>query len=366
MGLGNKLLNGKIREKIGIKIANKLEKNSVSIKDIETEEFVNVTYKDNEEHFISKIKDGYIYSSFGLYFDNKKRLIRETIAYRYILSLKQEIGGKFAFYKLRKRKTINDNAFSVQSIWNLSFAHWLFETLPRLFILKDSGLADKIDTIILGDSCNKKFHKESLSILGFDNKKIVYISDEMEIKVNNMYISSHPSIYIMRPPKWICQKYNQIAEGLSKKNQDKYFPKKVYLQRKNVKTRRLLNENELIELISKYGYETICPEEHSLEYQFCLAYNADKIISIVGSGLSSLVCSKNTVSVLGIEPYIRPEYDNWSFILEQVGGKYYYYTEKNEKNFKFHNIHNKNNDFDFYIDINKFGEQFKLFENDNQ
>ncbi len=365
MGLGNKLLSGKIRNKIGIILSKKLEKNAVSIKDIETEKFQTIKY-DDKEHFVCKIKDGYVYSSFGFIFDNKKRLIKEAIAFEYCLSLKHEIGGKFAFYKLRKRKTIKNNSFSLQSAWNLSFAHWLFETLPRLFILKDIGLNDEIDALILGDSCSKKFHNESLSIFGFDNKKIIYISDETEIKSDNMYISSHPSSHIMKPPKWICQKYNKLAEELFKKNYDKHFPKKVYLQRKNVKTRKLLNENELIELISKYGYEIICPEENSLEFQFCLAYNADKIISIVGSGLATVVCSKNTVSVLGIEPYIRPEYENWSFILEQVGGKYYYYTEENEKNFKFHNIHNKNNDFDFYIDINKFEEQLKLFENYNQ
>lgn len=365
MGLGNKLLNGKIRNKIGIIISKKLEDNSVSIRDIEKLKFKTLNYED-KEHFICEIKDAYVYSSFGFCFDNKKRLIREAIAFEYALSLKHEIGGKFAFYKLRKRKTIKSNAFSLQSIWNISFGHWLHETLPRLFILKDAGLSENIDTIILGDGCNKKFHNESLDILGFGNKKIVYISDEMEIKCSNLYLSSFPSGGIVRPNKWICEKYNELAKELYIKNKDKHFPKKVYLQRKNVKTRRLLNENELINLISKYGYEVVCPEENSLEYQFCLAYNADKIISIVGSGLSTVVCSKNTVSVLGIEPYIRPEYENWSFILEQVGGKYYYYTEENEKNFKFHNIHNKNNDFDFYIDINKFEEQLKLFENYNQ
>ena len=362
MGLGNKLLSGKIRSKIGNIISKKLERNSVSIKDVKTEEFKSIKYED-KEHFICKIKNGYVYSSFGFCFDNKKRLIREVMAFDYILLLKHEIGGKFAFYKLRNRKSIKNNVFSLQSVWNISFGHWIHETLPRLFILKDTGLSDEIDTIILGYGCDKKFHNESLALLGFDNKNIVYISDETEIKCDNLYLSSFPS-NIVRPPKWICEKYNKLAEELFKKNQDKHFPKKVYLQRKNVKTRRLLNEDKLINLISKYGYEIIYPEENSLEYQFCLAYNADKIISVVGSGLSTIVCSNSTLSVLGIEPYIRPEYDNWSFITNQVGAKYFYYTEDNENNFKFHNIYNKANDFDFYIDIDKFERMFKLFDSD--
>ena len=82
----------------------------------------------------------------------------------------------------------------------------------------------------------------------------------------------------------------------------------------------------------------------------------------MGSGLTNLVCSKETVSVLGIVANVRLE-DTHKFILENLGAKYFEYIEYDEKNFIYHNRHNKNNDFDFYLDIDKFKIVFNEFEN---
>ena len=50
-------------------------------------------------------------------------------------------------------------------------------------------------------------------------------------------------------------------------------------------------------------------------------------------------------------------------MLENLGAKYFEYIEYDEKNFIYHNRHNKNNDFDFYLDIDKFKIVFNEFEN---
>ena len=82
----------------------------------------------------------------------------------------------------------------------------------------------------------------------------------------------------------------------------------------------------------------------------------------MGSGLTNLVCSKETVSVLGIVAYNRME-DTYKSILEKLDAQYFEYMESNEKNIKYHNKHNRINDFDFYLDIDKFKIVFNKFEN---
>lgn len=249
----------------------------------------------------------------------------------------------------------------MQSIWNVCFGHWIHETLPKLFILKDLGYIDKIDAIILGDGCNSKFHKDSLAIFGVDKKKIIYISDETEILCKNLYLSSFPSKNTHYPDIWVCNKYRELSKELIKNYDSQKFPKKIYLSRKKVKTRKILNEDKLMEILSKLGYKMICPEDYSLQEQFCMFYNADKIISILGSGLTNLVCSKENISVLGIMPNIRPE-DTHKYIINIIGGKYFQYIENNEKNYRYQNMHNKTNDFDFYIDLEKFKNVLEEFE----
>lgn len=363
MGLGNKLLSGKIRNKIGLKIINKLKINSVSVKDIDKELYIPVKYKNsNLEMFLCKIKDAKVYSSWGFYFTTDGKIIKETLPFERILQLSSELGGRFVFYNFRFTKKTDLNVFSLQSIWNVCFGHWIHETLPKLFILKDSKLLDKIDAFILGDGCKSKFHKDSLKIFGLENKKIIYVSDQTEIICENLYLSSFPSETTHYPSKWICDKYRELSEELIKKYDKNKFPKKVYLSRNRVKTRKILNEDELSKILTPCGYRIICPEDYSLEEQFCIFYNADKIISVLGSGLTNLVCSKETVSVLGIVAYNRTE-DTYKSILQKLDAQYFEYMEYNEKNIKYHNKHNRINDFDFYLDIDKFKIVFNKFEN---
>ena len=363
MGLGNKLLNGRIRNKIGLRIINKLKINSVSINEINKELYIPVKYdSSNLEMFLCKINNAKVYSSWGFYFTNDNKIIKEVLPFERILRLSSEIGGRFAFYNFRFKKKTDLNVFSLQSIWNVCFGHWIHETLPKLFILKDSGLLNKIDAFILGDGCKSKFHKDSLKIFGLENKKIIYVSDETEIICKNLYLSSFPSETTHYPSKWIYDKYRELSKELIKKYDKNQFPKKIYLSRNKVKTRRILNEDELIEILKSFGYYCLCPEDYSLEEQFCIFYNADKIISVLGSGLTNLVCSKETVSVLGIAPKNRWE-DTYKFMLENFGAKYFEYIECDEKNFVYHNRNNKNNDFDFYLDIDKFKIIFNRFEN---
>ena len=108
-----------------------------------------------------------------------------------------------------------------------------------------------------------------------------------------------------------------------------------------------------MDILNRLGYKMICPEDYSLQEQFCMFYNADKIISILGSGLTNLVCSRENISVLGIVPNIRQE-DTYEYIVNIIGGKYFQYIESDEKNYRYQNMHNKTNDFDFYIDLDKF------------
>ncbi|CRF33875.1 capsular polysaccharide biosynthesis protein-like protein [Brachyspira suanatina] len=365
MGFGNKILNGNIRNKIGEKVSKKLENNSVSIKDIKTDLYIPIKYQNsNIDNFLCKLKDAKIYSSWGFCFTSDNKIIKESLPFNKILTLKAELGGRFAFYKFRFRKKTNLNVFSLQSIWNVCFGHWMHETLPRLFILKDAGYLDKIDAFILGDGCNSKFHKDSLDMFQIDNKKIIYISDQTEILCENLYLSSFPSTNTHYPDIWICNKYRELSKELIKNYDINNFPKKIYLTRRNVKTRRILNEDNLMDILSKLGYKMICPEEYSLQEQLCMFYNADKIISILGSGLTNLVCSKETISVLGIVPNIRAE-DTYKYIVETIGGQYLEYIENNEKNYVYQNMHNKGNDFDFYINIDDFKIVLDKFENIN-
>lgn len=63
MGLGNKLLNGTIRRKIGSYISKVLYKNSITINDLDKNDIVYSIDYDNSDrtNYICKLSNAYIY-----------------------------------------------------------------------------------------------------------------------------------------------------------------------------------------------------------------------------------------------------------------------------------------------------------------
>ena len=196
---------------------------------------------------------------------------------------------RFIFYKFRKRRKIKGNVLVLKSQWHVYYGHWIHEILSRTFLLKDSKLFDEIDTVILSKHCKAKFYLEGLKLFGLDKKKIILVNDEEEIICDNLYFSSFPGISVANPPKWVCDKYLNLTKELLSKNNFNFYDK-IYISRKRVKTRNILNEDELINILSPLGYKVIYPEDYSLEEQFCIFNKAKKIISVLGSGLTNLVC----------------------------------------------------------------------------
>lgn len=362
MPLFNKLLHSSIRNKLGSKIRQDLINKSVSAKEIKYKKYIPLKYDGEEkEEFICHIENGKVFADWGFIFTEDGFYIKDALP-NDIINLPQELLGRFIFYKFRKRRKIKANAFVLKSQWHVYYGHWIHELLSRIFLLKDAVLFDEIDTIILSKHCKVKFYLEGLKLFGLDKKNIIWVSDEEEIICDNLYFSSFPGICAANPPKWVCDKYLNLTKEIISKNNFKFYDK-IYISRKKVKTRNIINEKELIDILSPLGYKIIYPEDYSLEEQFCIFNKAKKIISVLGSGLTNLVCCGNETSVLGIVSYTKYETTH-SSICSKIGAKYFEYLENNPKNiFHFNKIIKDRNKYNFKIDLNLFKEKLKDFEN---
>jgi capsular polysaccharide biosynthesis protein len=95
---------------------------------------------------------------------------------------------------------------------------------------------------------------------------------------------------------------------------------RIFISRDKGKTmkRCLLNENELYNCLSKYGFNKYVLEKMSIEEQIDLFYDAEYVVGAHGAGLTNLVFSENA-KVLEIFPsdFVAP---------------YYYYLAKSTRN----------------------------------
>ncbi|MFN0187170.1 MAG: glycosyltransferase family 61 protein, partial [Bacteroidia bacterium] len=77
---------------------------------------------------------------------------------------------------------------------------------------------------------------------------------------------------------------------------------KIYVSRIKSKRRRVINEQEVSDLLSSYGFVTIVFEDYSFEEQIRISANAQLLIGIHGAGLTNMMFMQEQSSVLEFRP----------------------------------------------------------------
>ena len=206
-----------------------------------------------------------------------------------------------------------------------TYYHWIFDILPRIYLLQQAGTFDEIDMFVLPE-LKYEFQKSSLAYFKIPQIKIVQISEYESILAENLIVPSLPS-ELGTVNKWALNFIRNSFLDLSKSI--KPF-RHIYISRKNSTSRKLLNENEIAEFLSGLGFDIIESENMPFEKQVILFSEAAVVISPHGSGLSNVVfCKKNTKVIdLFYGDFLVPCF--W-VIASQLELEYYYATSKDIK-----------------------------------
>jgi tetratricopeptide (TPR) repeat protein len=202
-----------------------------------------------------------------------------------------------------------------------NYYHWMFEFLPQIELLGRSGIdIASIDKFAVNHCCFP-FQRETLSLLGIPLEKIVETYKNNHIQARQLLVSS----VIIESTKWACdflrrELLNDSIIGLQKKQ-------RIFISRQE--KRRVINEDELVAVLSKFGFKSIAPESLSVAEQISLFAAAEVVIGAHGAALTNTVfCSPGTkvIEIFGPD-YVNPCYrklssqvglEYWEFIGERV------------------------------------------------
>ena len=185
------------------------------------------------------------------------------------------------------------------------------------------------------------------SVITIDSDKIYHFSTLYSINCVNQ-IPSHlldnhsaHSPYLYYP---IAIK--KLRDNLLPHCTNAKFPNKVFITRASTK-RRNFNENEVFEVLQKYGFEKVAPELLTFEEQMTLFHNAEYIVAGSGAALTNLlfVTEKCTVICFGISNN-GDEIPVFNTIANINGTKFIYFPRKSNGNGDVHS--------NFEIDCSKF------------
>jgi len=183
--------------------------------------------------------------------------------------------------------------------YNDNYYHWTVETLPQIRYLMEYESKNEIEITYLVPGDSPSWLEQTLKLLGVPKSKIEFSSHDI-YEIETLVLPSFP-LQSTSDFEWIR---SSVLENSSVTNSLQDSASNVYISRENAVERRVLNERELIENLSQYGFESYRLEDNSVEENISLFYNADFIVGPHGAGLTDLI------------------YCNDSVIIELFGSKY--------------------------------------------
>ena len=202
----------------------------------------------------------------------------------------------------RQNHHLNGSCLDIgKLIWATNYFHFLIDTLPHLAILREAELEP--DWILVYQK-RSNFVEAIFQEMGLD-KKIVYTSIREQYKADKMLVCTMPNQRIGKYESWAMKFLNQVfkPEKESKKI-------RLFIDRSGTAVRKLRNQAQMVEQLSKYNFVTVRLEEKTIQEQVNLFHNAEVIIAPHGAGLSNIAfCQPNTKIIELFSPeYVQTMY----------------------------------------------------------
>lgn len=206
-------------------------------------------------------------------------------------------------------------------------AHWLFDAIPRIHLLKEAGLFERIDYFVV-PAYSLEYHKYTLEKLNIPKDKVLVGGDGVHIQADRIVATSHPRgnrSYLL--PSWACT-FNRESY-LSDETCTEPKSRKIYISREDSKVRRVVNEDSLISMLKKYDFQIVALSKLDMEAQIKLFNEAELILSASGAGLSKLFFASPECQVIEIfsEGFVQTMYYN---IAHFLGMPYYGLVSKHD------------------------------------
>lgn len=215
-----------------------------------------------------------------------------------------------------------------------NISHWFVDVLPRLHLLKESGLYDKVDWFLV-PSLRYDYQRETLELLGIPKEKIIAGDQHPHITADHIIASTAPRGNYTLVPTWLCEYIQSSFMPFAEEAGDEPLEDSpyLYISRSDSSIRKVLNEEELVERLKPYGFKTVVSSKLSIKQKIKLFANAKVVMGACGAGLINFMFCKPGTKVIEIfnEGFIlEPFYD----IAEKVDLDHRYIICKGNNNIK--------------------------------
>jgi capsular polysaccharide biosynthesis protein len=181
---------------------------------------------------------------------------------------------------------------SLVSEWSWGYFHWVMDVLPRLEALEQNGYGDV--PLIVGKK-SSAFQLESLRLLGH-GRVTAYTREHLQPEVLVWPAPVAPTGHTTQAAVRFLRDRLTAAAGRGG------VRRKLYVQRAAPAGRRVANEDELLPLLRRRGFEIVRPELLPFAAQVRTFADASVVVGPHGAGLANIVFAKGATVVELFEP----------------------------------------------------------------
>jgi capsular polysaccharide biosynthesis protein len=193
---------------------------------------------------------------------------------------------KIALFNLlfRKKKKLDpgETYLVIHNQWSINgYYHWIIDSMPRLWSVRDHL---KELCLLLPESARKNnFIQGTLQF--FPDLNIEYLESHKVAYAKNLVLPSHLPYWGILEPRYVREFRDHSIAKVSVAAASKF----VYVSRRNATRRKILNEDELVQMLMRFGFGTYFLEHLSFEEQVILFKQAKIVVSIHGAALTNLI-----------------------------------------------------------------------------
>lgn len=257
---------------------------------------VSTALNEDVQPFVTLVKKGMIFSETGLVWTEDLGIIAESAAepkqarQAMMAMISRELFyGDAPMHRLLARyRPPHNPSVTLNTVAPLiprypNYYHWMVETVPKIRYLRAFEEATGRSVTVLVPDDAPQFVEETLRLIGWPQSKTMQAT-ESAYTVQNLVIPSYPERHAS-DFEWMQTEILEAVPSCSESSSGK----NVYVSRSNAIERRVLNENEVMNILNEYGFNRYCLENQSVADNVQLFSQADIIIGPHGAGLTDII-----------------------------------------------------------------------------
>ena len=178
--------------------------------------------------------------------------------------------------------------------WVDNYYHWMLQTIPVLHLIRRSQR--RHPDYVLVYKCRSKFQRESFQRLNIPLDRVIELCDYPHVIAQKLLVPS--SLGGVPLHDWVPS----FLKETFVENSDSTPSSRVYVSRKRSATRRIVNEDEVVDFLKERGFIIAYLEELSVKQQATLFASAQIVVAAHGAGFTNMTFCRPHTKIVELFP----------------------------------------------------------------